>query len=266
MMIFSGNKILVSDSNSSNSKGQYKFSGDDIAGLEEIYSSGWLPENWQALPEWTCVKEPVELPEGKRLITLRDFWYFAGDEAFTEASGAMQFAVWFRDVKYCSHCGGNLAANEHDFGRKCENCGTVFYAPISPAVITAVERGGKLLLAHNSAWVENRYSVIAGFVEPGERLEEAVSREIREEVNISVKNIKYFGSQSWPFPNSLMMGFTAEYESGDIQPDGTEIVNAGFFSPDEILNMNIPGKASIARKLIDNFLKNHGSIPDELVK
>ena len=255
MMIFSGSKILVS-----NSDGQYKFNDDEMAGFEEIYSSRWLPENWRSHSEWTCVKEPVELPEGKSLITLRDFWYFAGDEAFTEASGALQFAIWFRDVKYCSHCGGNLAANENDFGRKCENCGTVFYAPISPAVITAVERGGKLLLAHNSAWTENRYSVIAGFVEPGERLEEAVRREILEEVNISVKSIKYFGSQSWPFPNSLMMGFMAEYESGEIRPDGNEILTAGFFSPEEILNMNIPGKASIARKLIDNFLAERQKI------
>lgn len=251
MMIFSGNKILVSLSNE-----QYKFNDDDMAGLEEIYSSRWLPENWQSHPEWTCVKEPAELPEDKSLITLRDFWYLAGDKAFTEASGALQFAIWFRDVKYCSHCGGNLAANTHDFGRKCEDCGAVFYAPISPAVITAVERDGKLLLAHNSAWVDNRYSIIAGFVEPGERLEEAVKREILEEVNISVKGIKYVGSQSWPFPNSLMMGFMAEYESGDIRPDGNEITTAEFFSPDEILNMNIPGKASIARRLIDNFLVN----------
>ena len=110
------------------------------------------------------------------------------------------------------------------------------------------------MLAHNTAWTEDRYSVIAGFVEPGERLEEAVRREIREEVGISVKGIKYFGSQTWPFPNSLMLGFTAEYEAGEIQPDGNEISRAGFFTPEEIRGMNIPDKASIARKLIDSFL------------
>ena len=125
------------------------------------------------------------------------------------------------------------------------------------AVITAVEHQGKLLLAHNTAWNEERYSVIAGFVEPGERLEEAVRREIREEVSISVKNIKYFGSQTWPFPNSLMLGFTAEYDSGEVKPDGVEIAKAGFFSPEEIRKMNIPDEASIARKLIENFLSHH---------
>ena len=188
---------------------------------------------------------------------LRDLWHMAGDKAFSLASGALQFASWFRNARYCSHCGGKLIPHENDYGRECESCGAVFYAPISPAVITAVERDGRLLLAHNVAWNDERYSVIAGFVEPGERLEEAVKREIREEVNISVKGIKYFGSQTWPFPNSLMLGFTAEYESGEIRPDGEEISHAGFFTPDEIRGMNIPDKASIARKLIDSFLASH---------
>ena len=151
-------------------------------------------------------------------------------------------------------CGGKILPHANDYGRECENCGTVYYAPISPAVITAIERDGKLLLAHNAMWNNDRYSIIAGFVEPGERLEEAVRREIREEVNITVKNVKYFGSQTWPFPNSLMLGFTAEYESGEIAPDGNEILTAGFFAPSDIVKMNIPDKASIARKLIDNFL------------
>ena len=132
-----------------------------------------------------------------------------------------------------------------------------FYAPISPAVIIAIERDKKLLLAHNTAWPEDRYSIIAGFVEPGERLEETVKREIREEVSIEVKNIKYFGSQTWPFPNSLMLGFTAEYEKGEIKPDGVEISKAGFYSPDEIKKMNLPNHESIAGKLIENFLETH---------
>ena len=250
MMIFCGNKILIRS-------GQYKFNGEDFSGLEVLMSSRELPEVWQKLPEWLDVKEPLTLNDGERLIGLRDLWHLFGDKAFTEASGALQFASWFRNVRYCSHCGGKIFPRPNDFGRECETCGTVFYAPISPAVITAVERDGKLLLAHNSAWNDERYSVIAGFVEPGERLEEAVRREIMEEVNITVKNIKYFGSQTWPFPNSLMLGFTAEYESGEIQPDGQEILKAGFFEADEIRKMNIPDEASIARKLIENFLARH---------
>ena len=113
------------------------------------------------------------------------------------------------------------------------------------------------MLAHNKAWPNDRVSIIAGFVEPGESLENTVMREIREEVGIKVKNIKYFGSQTWPFPNSLMLGFTAEYESGELHPDGSEIESAGFYTCDEINKMNIPDKASIARKLIDNFIATH---------
>ncbi|MBQ7169543.1 MAG: NAD(+) diphosphatase [Synergistaceae bacterium] len=250
MMIFSGGKILVRD-------GRYDFSDGEISGLDVIRSSRELTEVWQTLPAWLEVGEPASFADGERLIGLRDLWHMAGDKAFTEASGAMQFCVWFREACYCSRCGGKIIPRANDFGRECESCGAVYYAPIAPAVITAVERDGKLLLAHNAAWSEDRYSVIAGFVEPGERLEEAVRREIREEVNISVRGIKYFGSQTWPFPHSLMLGFTAEYDAGEVMPDGSEILRAGFFSADEIRKMNIPDKASIARKLIDKFLEAH---------
>ncbi|MBQ4430501.1 MAG: NAD(+) diphosphatase [Synergistaceae bacterium] len=251
MLVFCGNKILVHNST-------YDFhDGDYISTFEAVNRSCDLPGAWKNLTAWIDVAGVNDLREGWRLMGLRDLWHMAGDKAFSLASGALQFASWFRNARYCSHCGGKLIPHENDYGRECESCGAVFYAPISPAVITAVERDGRLLLAHNVAWNDERYSVIAGFVEPGERLEEAVKREIREEVNISVKGIKYFGSQTWPFPNSLMLGFTAEYESGEIRPDGEEISHAGFFTPDEIRGMNIPDKASIARKLIDSFLASH---------
>lgn len=258
MLIFCGNKILLRDKN-------YSFDDDGyISNFEVINRSSDLPEAWQNLTSWVNVRDIKTLPEGTELTGLRELWHIAGDKAFSEASGALQFASWFRNVHYCSHCGGKIKPRKNDFGRECESCGAVFYAPISPAVITAVENNGKLLLAHNTAWPDDRYSVIAGFVEPGERLEEAVEREINEEVNISVKNIKYFGSQTWPFPNSLMLGFTAEYESGCIAPDGGEISKAGFFTPHEINNMNIPDKASIARKLIDSFLEKAREKPQML--
>ena len=243
MLIFCGNKILVKDS-------VYDFDDEYISGFDVIRSSKTLPENWQKITSWV---ECENIPDEK-LISLRDLWHIAGDKAFTIASGALQFMSWFRNAKLCSSCGGKLIPNENDYGRKCEACGKIFYAPISPAVITAIEHDGKLLLAHNAAWPDERYSIIAGFVEPGERLEEAVRREIKEEVAIEVDEIKYFGSQTWPFPNSLMLGFNAKYSSGEIKPDGIEITRARFFTPEEIINMNIPDKASIARKLIDNFL------------
>ncbi len=245
-MIFCGNNILMRG-------GKYDFDAD-ISSYKVINSSRELHGAWKNLPAWIDVEEPVNLSDGEKLVNLRELWHMSGDEAFTRASGALQFAAWFRNARYCMKCGGKILPHANDYGRECENCGTVYYAPISPAVITAIERDGKLLLAHNAMWNNDRYSIIAGFVEPGERLEEAVRREIREEVNITVKNVKYFGSQTWPFPNSLMLGFTAEYESGEIAPDGNEILTAGFFAPSDIVKMNIPDKASIARKLIDNFL------------
>ncbi|MBQ6972228.1 MAG: NAD(+) diphosphatase [Synergistaceae bacterium] len=250
MMIFCGNKILLRGN-------KYDFADGEISGPDVISCSRDLPGAWQNLPAWLDVKESGTLGDGVRLVGLRDFWHIAGDKAFSEASSALQFCVWFRNARYCSRCGGEIVPHSHDFGRECEACGAVYYAPISPAVITAVEHEGRLLLAHNSAWTNDRYSVIAGFVEPGERLEEAVRREIMEEVGVTVRGIKYFGSQTWPFPNSLMVGFTAEYEAGEIVPDGAEILKAGFFDPEEIVRMNIPDKASIARKLIDNFLASH---------
>ena len=254
MLVFSKDKVLVKNQ-------AYDFNYDYLTSHKSFVinrTSLELPDNWKNLTSWADVTTSGEnlLPDEK-LITMRELLHMGDDEAMTEASRAWQFRNWFMNINYCSHCGGRLIPSDKDYGRICDKCGTAFYAPISPAVITAIERDGKLLLAHNAAWPETRYSIIAGFVEPGERLEETVRREIREEVSIEVKNIKYFGSQTWPFPSSLMLGFTAEYESGELKPDGVEILRAGYFTPDEIRNMNIPDKASIARKLIENFLATH---------
>jgi NAD+ diphosphatase len=127
----------------------------------------------------------------------------------------------------------------------------VYYAPIHPAVIVAIEREGKLLLAHNKQMPEGRYSVLAGFVEPGESLERTVRREVMEEVGIEINGLRYFGSQSWPFPCSLMIGFTAHWLRGEVTPDGTELSDARWFAPDEF--PDIPPGMSISRRLINNF-------------
>ena len=245
MFIFNKNKILVHD-------GIHDFDSEYINSLNVIHSSIYLPENWHTLPQWAYITD-----DSQEFITSRELWHLAGSETFARAGGALIFAEWFRDFRICPRCGGELVANNHDYGRKCTECGKTYYAPQSPAIIAAVEREGKLLLAHNTAWPDERYSVIAGFVEPGESLEMTVRREIREEVNIEVDGITYFGSQVWPFPNSLMLGFTAEYASGDITPDGIEIANAGWFTPEEVRRLNLPDSASIARRLINNFLDTH---------
>ena len=252
MLVFCKNKILVKHET-------YDFDDayiDSHSGLEVLRKSSDLPANWQSLTAWADV-EAKTLKEGEEFIGLRELWHITGSKVFAQAGGALIFAEWFRNFRLCPSCGGELAPNSHDYGRKCPACGRTYYAQQSPAVIVAVEREGSLLLAHNAMFPEGRYSIIAGFVEPGESLEDAVRRELREEVSIEVEGIEYFGSQVWPFPNSLMLGFTARYSSGEVHPDGTEIVNAGWFPPDEVRAMNLPDGASIARRLIDNFLATH---------
>jgi NAD+ diphosphatase len=128
----------------------------------------------------------------------------------------------------------------------------VSFPDVSPAIIVAVIRDERILLARASRFPKQMYSVLAGFVEPGESLEECVRREEREEVGVEVTNIRYFGSQPWPFPHSLMVGFTADHAAGEISADGKEIVDAGWFTADHL--PQIPGKISIARKLIDWFV------------
>jgi len=140
--------------------------------------------------------------------------------------------------------------------KECPQCGLLHFPRLAPAIIVLVERGNELLLARSRHFLPGMYSVLAGFVEPGESLEEAVLREVKEEVGVEVKDIKYFGSQPWPFPHSLMIGFTATYTGGEISLNDEEIEEAGWFTVDNL--PSIPGKISIARKLIDGFLAKQG--------
>ena len=160
---------------------------------------------------------------------------------------------WDRDDQYCSRCGTKNERRSEERAKQCPACGSVSFPRISPAVIVLVERDGKALLARSGRFPEGLFSTIAGFVEPGETLEDAVRREVREETGIDVKNIRYFGSQPWPFPDSLMVGFTAEYAGGEITVDDNEILDARWFGAENL--PEIPGKVSIARALIDWFLR-----------
>jgi len=137
----------------------------------------------------------------------------------------------------------------------CSKCGFRTYPRISPATITAVTPGNQILLARAKRFPSELYSVIAGFAEPGETLEECVKREIMEETGIDVKNIRYFGSQPWPFPDSLMIAFTADFEGGEIRIYKKELVDARWFTADAL--PKIPDKLSIARRLIDRFIENN---------
>jgi NAD+ diphosphatase len=148
-----------------------------------------------------------------------------------------------------------LQAKTIERAKECLKCGLLHFPRLAPAIIVLVERGNQLLLARSRHFIPGLYSVIAGFVEPGETLEQAVEREVREEVGIAIKDIRYFGSQPWPFPHSLMIGFTATYAGGNIFLSDSEIEDAGWFTSQNL--PALPGKISIARKLIDWFLEKH---------
>ena len=191
------------------------------------------------------------IPEAFTQMELRQvFRRFESD--FVQAAGlAGHLLAWHRNHRYCSRCGKANEDKEDERAKICPTCGLVNYPRLSPAIIVAVVRDGKLLLARSPRFPEAFYSVLAGFVEPGETLEDCVRREVFEEVGISVKNIHYFGSQPWPFPDSLMLGFTAEYAGGEIKEDGVEISHADWYPPDGL--PRVPPQISIARKLIDWF-------------
>jgi len=159
------------------------------------------------------------------------------------AGRANQLVDWSRTHRYCGACGHLTQDKTDERAKICPQCGAVNYPRLSPAVIVAVVKDDQILLARNKRFKLPFYSVLAGFVEPGETLEECVQREIREEVGLRVKNIRYFGSQPWPFPNSLMIAFVADYADGEITCDGSEIIDAAWFSKDKL--PQIPPKSAL---------------------
>jgi NAD+ diphosphatase len=195
------------------------------------------------------------VPEGLAADGLRQLYGQLDETQFSLAGRAIQIVAWDRTHQFCGQCGGPTEAIPTERAKRCPRCELTSYPRLSPAIIIAVVRatagGPRLLLARNHRFPAGRYSVVAGFVEPGETLEECASREVGEEVGIQIKNVRYFGSQPWPFPNSLMIGFTAEYAGGEFDLEASEIADAGWFAADAL--PGLPPKMSIARRLIDWF-------------
>ena len=200
----------------------------------------------------------AEAADGLVFEGLRQLFGLIDEELFAVAGRAFQVVEWDRTHRFCGRCGGATVHHERDRARQCPGCGLVSYPRVSPAVIVLVSRGDRFLLARNASFPGKRYSILAGFVEAGETLEAAVVREIREEVGIEVRDVTYFGSQPWPFPHSLMVGFTAQHASGEIAIDGEEIVDAGWYGTDPEQLPELPNRISISRRIIDSFLNAHG--------
>jgi len=194
-------------------------------------------------------------------VALRALYGRMDGELWRIAGMAYQFLNWEAKRRFCGHCGHPTKDKKNERAKKCPECGTVEFPSMSPAVIVAVVKEDRLLLARSDRFPNSKmYSVIAGYHEPGETLEECVAREVREEVGIEIKNIRYFGSQPWPFSGSLMIGFTAEYAGGEIQPDHVEIADAGWYPADNL--PEIPGWGSISKALIDWFVQKSARLAD----
>lgn len=194
-----------------------------------------------------------QAPGGMALHGLRDLADALGDRLFAVGGRAVQIVQWGRTHRYCGRCGAETHTAPSERAQVCPQCNLMAFPRLSPAIIVRIRRGEQILLARNHRFPPSRFSVLAGFVEPGETLEEAVAREVREEVGIRVCNIRYFGSQPWPFPNSLMLGFTAEFAEGELVVDESELAEAQWFTRDNL--PDLPPPISIARRLIEDFLE-----------
>jgi NAD+ diphosphatase len=192
------------------------------------------------------------LPAGMDFKDLRQVYGLLEEDLFVLGGRAVQIVEWDRTHQYCGRCGSRTQTKETERAKVCPRCGLHNFPRLSPAIIVAVERGDAILLARSAHFPQGLFSVLAGFVEPGETIEECVVREVKEEVGITVGNVRYFGSQPWPFPNSLMLGFTAEYVDGELELDPTEIAEAGWFRADSL--PSIPGRISIAGRMIRWFV------------
>lgn len=218
--------------------------------FNDKYFIGFLNDR----PCYTAAKVDSNITDAYQWINLKDL-YLNDDSPISDIAGfAKQILTFNRNFRFCGRCGLEtyLLANEH--ARGCEKCQLINYPRLSPAIITAVIKEDQILLARSHKFNDKQmFSVLAGFLEPGESLEQCVKREVFEEVGIEVTNIKYFKSQSWPFPDSLMIGFTADYKSGDIKIDGKEIAEAGWFKVDAL--PKVPTRRSISSELIRWFVE-----------
>ena len=195
-----------------------------------------------------------KLDEDLLLTPLRNLLGRIPDSLFTICSRSLQLSEWTRNNRFCGSCGSKMNKHETERAMSCECNNLLVYPRISPCIIVLVTKGEQLLLAHNKNFPGTFYSTLAGFIEAGESAESAIHREIYEEVKVNVKNIEYFGSQSWPFPSQLMLGFHAEYLDGDITPDGEEIDLADWFHYKDLPQVPT-GNISISGQLIESYIE-----------
>lgn len=199
------------------------------------------------------LKNDIELPEFE-MLSLRGLFHRVSSDTIALCARALQLSHWVEHNQYCGRCGKPSRLHPDECMMHCEYCQAQYYPVIYPCVIGLVTKGEQLLLAKNSKFTRDMYSVLAGFIEPGENAEQAFRREVKEEVGIDISNIRYVKSQSWPFPSQLMLGFFADYRSGDICVDGEEIIHAQWFDPQNL--PEIPPPETISGQLIRMHIDN----------
>ena len=204
---------------------------------ERYCCTTWVDAEWQA-------------QAGYAFMPLRALFGGMDEPLLGLASRAAQLAEWSRTHRFCGHCANPMQLANGERAFKCPACGMVAYPRISPAMMVLIKKGDHILLARHVVSPTGRFSALAGFLEAGESIEEAIHREVMEEVGLQVTNLQYFGSQSWPFPHSLMIAFTAEYAGGEITPDASEIAEARWFGPQDVQPEPPPG-VSISNLLLN---------------
>ena len=200
-----------------------------------------------------ALSEADRSPPGARLAGLREYLGQVPEGLFKLLGRALQINDWYAGHSYCGYCGEPTALVPNERATACDGCGKIFYPRLSPCIMALIHRGDQCVLARNAQWRKPYYSILAGFIEPGESAEEAVHREVMEEVGLRVHNLNYFGSQPWPFPGQLMLGFFAEYSGGEICVDGVEIAEANWYNHNDL--PNIPGPSSLSGQLIKAFVE-----------
>ena len=199
-----------------------------------------------------------EVPDGWAAFSLRALFGQLGEAEYGLAGYASQMLYWQRTSGFCPVCGHTTEPKDGDWGRQCPNCGHVVYPHVTPATLILIHDGPRLLLAHKPGW-GSRYSILAGFVEPGESLEECVRREVREEVGVELAELAYAGSQPWPYPHQLMVGFTANYAGGAIEVDGVELDHAEWFTRETL--PDLPPAPSLSRQMINAWVEGGSTAP-----
>jgi NAD+ diphosphatase len=269
------------DAVSGNPRGRcFAFAGSDMLVLGQPEHKPRIP-SWDDLRAWdisairyqylgTLGGEPcwsaeialeAPLPHGTAFRGLRALFDALPESDYAIAGRAAQIIAWDRDHQHCGRCGSPTERVAGERGRRCARCDLTAYPRVSPAIIVLIERDDRILLARGHAFVPRRFGIVAGFVEPGESLEDAVRREVHEEVGIEIGQIEYFGSQPWPFPHGIMIGFRAMHLRGEITLDDGELAEAGWYGADDL--PEIPARLSIARRLIDDWASRRGFVIDQ---